>query len=200
MNAYNDYHAYQRSLPKCRLPKSEQQLLDTALDAVTCGFQESNTPSSVPTLSVGLENMRYQIQRVLCKLSFGMILGGLALSISLTDVSPANAYDTNTLVAEKGKAHIGVASFYGAGEKLNSHTANGEWFDAARMACASYDYPFDATLEVTNVANGKSVIVRVNDLGPNRRLGRLIDLTVGAWDKIADRGKGLITVEVKWIR
>lgn len=73
-------------------------------------------------------------------------------------------------------AETGIASYYGNGEKLNKYTANGEVFDPTQMTCATYNYPFNTWLKVTNLTNGKEIIVRVNDRGPNKRLGRVIDL------------------------
>ena len=92
---------------------------------------------------------------------------------------------------------VGVASWYGGGETLNKYTANNELFDPDALCCASWCYPFDARLKVTNMSNGKSVIVRVNDRGPNRELGRAIDLTRSAFGRIADTRKGLILVKVE---
>ena len=91
---------------------------------------------------------------------------------------------------------VGIASWYGGGEKLNLTTANGEVFDSAALTCASWDFPFGTLLNVTNRANGRSVQVRVNDRGPARRLNRLIDLSRGAFSEIADPDSGLAQVEV----
>lgn len=103
----------------------------------------------------------------------------------------------STLAPDVTNADIkGIASWYGGGEKLNKHTANGEVFNPTELTCASWDYPFGTRLVVTNIANGKSVIVRVNDRGPNKRLGRAIDLTKCAFSRIADLNKGLISVRV----
>ena len=94
-------------------------------------------------------------------------------------------------------AETGIASWYGGGEKLNKYTANGDVFSPNEDTCASYAYKFGTLLKVTNVENGKSVIVRVNDRGPNKRLGRVIDLSKGAFSKIASVKKGLIKVNVE---
>lgn len=94
----------------------------------------------------------------------------------------------------------GIASWYGGGEKLNECTANGEIFNPVTLTCASWDFPFNTKLKVTNSANGKSVIVRVNDRGPNKKLGRAIDLTKHAFSHIADIKKGLVTVKIEKMR
>jgi rare lipoprotein A len=76
-------------------------------------------------------------------------------------------------------------------------TANMEIFNDSQLTCAMWDIPFNAILKVTNLENGKSVIVRVNDRGPAKRLNRTIDLTKQAFSKIADLEKGLAEVSVE---
>jgi len=92
-----------------------------------------------------------------------------------------------------------VASWYGGGERLNRHTASGEVFNPKALTCASWDYPFNTRLKVTNLSTGKNVIVRVNDRGPARRLGRAIDLTRFAFSRIANPRKGLVFVKIRKI-
>ena len=93
----------------------------------------------------------------------------------------------------------GVASTYGWGEKLNEKTASGEVFDPSAMTAASYGWPLGTLVRVTNPKNSKSVDVKINDRGPNKRLGRLIDLSQGSWKKISDNKPGLIDVDVEEI-
>lgn len=97
-----------------------------------------------------------------------------------------------------GSGHI--ASWYGGGEKLNSHTASGEVFSPETLTCASWDYPFDTHLKVTSLSTGKSVTVRVNDRGPAKRLGRSLDLTRRAFARIADVRQGLAAVRIEEIQ
>jgi rare lipoprotein A len=92
---------------------------------------------------------------------------------------------------------LGIASWYSETDPyINIHTANGEVFDDSQMTCASWDYRFGTRLQVTNLANGRSVICRVNDRGPARRLGRLVDLTKAAFREVASLTLGLIDVSV----
>ncbi len=95
----------------------------------------------------------------------------------------------------------GMASWYAEfSPGIRQTTANMEIFDHDQLTCAIWDVPFNTRLEVTNMDNGRKVIVRVNDRGPAKRLckeGRVIDLTMGAFKRIADLDKGLVNVRVK---
>ncbi|WP_211245227.1 septal ring lytic transglycosylase RlpA family protein [Thermonema rossianum] len=72
----------------------------------------------------------------------------------------------------------GMASYYA--DKFNGRkTASGEIFDNSRMTAAHRTLPFGTYVKVTNLANGKSVVVRINDRGPYAH-GRIIDLTKAA--------------------
>lgn len=76
----------------------------------------------------------------------------------------------------------GLAHSYGWGEELNEFTSSGERFDPAAMAAASWFYPLGSQVRVTDTSDGDSLIVRINDRGPNRmtRPDVIIDLTSGA--------------------
>ena len=96
--------------------------------------------------------------------------------------------------------YFGVASWYSEKDKfINKHTANGEVFDDQQMTCASWSFKFGTMLEVKNLYNGKSIVCRVNDRGPNKRLNRLIDLTKAAFKKLDGTHRGLIPVTVREI-
>ena len=72
----------------------------------------------------------------------------------------------------------GIASYYGV-ELAGNRTASGERFNPTGLTAAHRTLPLGTKLRVTNVANGRSVIVRVNDRGPF--VGkRLIDVSLGA--------------------
>lgn len=101
--------------------------------------------------------------------------------------------------ASQGKKVTGQASTYGWGEKLNKHTANGEVFDKNAMTGASYEFPLGSKVRVTDNKTGKSVEIKINDLGPNKRLGRKIDLSQGAWKKLGIKDPGLADVTVEQI-
>ncbi|MFA6993422.1 MAG: septal ring lytic transglycosylase RlpA family protein [Patescibacteria group bacterium] len=74
------------------------------------------------------------------------------------------------------------------------------WYNYKKCDCAaSPDYPKGTKLKVTNIANGKSVVVKVNDFGPERDIfpARAIDLDVVAFKKIANKRAGVIEVLVE---
>ena len=92
----------------------------------------------------------------------------------------------------------GKASFYTVKSSSNL-TASGERFDEEEMTCASNDYPFGTILKITNIENSKSIICRVNDRGGFKKYKRIIDLSKGAFAKIADLKLGVINVTVQKI-
>ena len=72
----------------------------------------------------------------------------------------------------------GQASYYGA-ELAGNRTASGERFDPGALTAAHRSLPIGTMVRVTNMANGRSVIVRVNDRGPFAR-SRIIDVSLAA--------------------
>lgn len=96
-------------------------------------------------------------------------------------------------------AETGIASYYG-GKFHGRTTASGEVFNKWAMTTASNTHKMGTKLKVTNVANGKSVIVRVNDTGSFNKYGRTLDLSRGAFSKIANIQSGIIKVKIKVIK
>ncbi len=89
---------------------------------------------------------------------------------------------------------MGLASFYGV--KLNGRrTASGEKYNQNALTAAHKTLPFGSKVQVTNVKNGKSVVVRVNDRGPFVK-GRIIDLSKAAAKKIGLNSAGTSRVEL----
>ncbi|WP_350547204.1 septal ring lytic transglycosylase RlpA family protein, partial [Pseudoalteromonas sp. 5-MNA-CIBAN-0065] len=74
-------------------------------------------------------------------------------------------------------------------------TANGERFSQQAATAAHLEFDFGTKVVVTNLANNKSVTVRINDRGPYVR-GRIIDLSKSMFEKIADPKVGVIDVSV----
>lgn len=91
-------------------------------------------------------------------------------------------------------AFEGKASWYGPGFNGKS-TASGEKFKQSAMTAAHPNLPFGSVVRVTNLRNGKTVKVRINDRGPFVR-GRVIDLSRGAAKKIDMIEAGVVPVRV----
>jgi len=101
------------------------------------------------------------------------------------------------LPTARGYDERGIASFYG--NKFHGYkTSNLETYDMYAFTAASPTLPLPSYARVTNLANGKSVIVRVNDRGPFHD-NRLIDLSYAAAVKIGVWPKGTGLVEVRGI-
>ncbi|MGU3386935.1 septal ring lytic transglycosylase RlpA family protein [Methylobacterium sp. D53M] len=93
----------------------------------------------------------------------------------------------------------GIASTYGREIfRINPKglTANGERFKPMGLTAAIWDVPFNTRLRVTHLATGRSIVVRVNDRGPHRRLGRLIDLSTGSCRALGACGLARVRVEI----
>jgi rare lipoprotein A len=91
----------------------------------------------------------------------------------------------------------GTASYYGR-ELAGNRTASGERFDPNDLTAAHRTLPLGTRLRVTNVANGRSVIVRVNDRGPF--VGkRLIDVSLGAAREIQMIRSGTAQVRLELV-
>jgi rare lipoprotein A len=89
----------------------------------------------------------------------------------------------------------GKASWYGDAHQ-GKKTANGELYDMHTLTAAHRTLPFGTRLRVTNVDNGRSVVVRVNDRGPFAP-GRLIDVSRAAALELGVLGAGLFAVRVE---
>jgi rare lipoprotein A (peptidoglycan hydrolase) len=151
-------------------------------------------------------------------------IGLLALSI-ITTVAPVDAatkhptekhsiqqthhkkskhthYKHRLRVAHSSNDMLGKASWYGyeSGPRYRRRpkTANGEYFSPKEFTAAHKSLPFGTVVEVTNLANHKTVIVRINDRGPFVN-GRIIDLSKAAASAIGMRGVQQVSLTVKGI-
>lgn len=96
-------------------------------------------------------------------------------------------------------SHAAIASWYG--KPFHGRlTASGERYDMNKLTCASNSHKMGTKLKVTNKANGLSVTCKVNDTGGFKKYGRTLDLSRGAFAKIADIKKGLVKVKIKVVK
>lgn len=122
-------------------------------------------------------------------LSIALLLGGAACAPITPSQVTASPRPTIALSSH------GVASFYGR-EFHGRRTASGERMNNAAMTAAHRTAPFGSRLMVTNVTNGRSVVVRVNDRGPFVR-GRIIDVSHAAAENLGFARAGLARVSVQ---
>jgi len=130
------------------------------------------------------------------KLIIGCAVAGL---IALSPKSEARLSGSLSMprlsVVPSEKDEIGVASWYGQ-EVQGNITANGEVFDLNRLTAAHHTLPFGTTIRVTNLRNHKSILLRVNDRGPN--LGkRLLDVSWAAAKHLGFVRSGTTRVRVE---
>ncbi len=98
------------------------------------------------------------------------------------------SFSNNTINAKK----TSYASFYH--DKFNGRkTASGEIFDNSKFTAANRTLPFGTNVKITNLRNGKEVIVRINDRGPFHS-SRVLDLSKAAFSEIGNTDHGTIPV------
>jgi len=101
----------------------------------------------------------------------------------------------HVLKSSTGFVQRGIASWYG--NKFHGHkTSNGEIYDMYAMTAAHKTLPIPCYLQVTNLKNGRSVTVRVNDRGPFHE-NRIIDLSYSAAKKLGITAEGTGLVEIR---
>jgi len=103
--------------------------------------------------------------------------------VACIPISPANS---------SSFVQYGIASVYSASS--DPRTASGERVASGALTAAHRTLPFGTKIRVTNVGNGRSVIVRVNDRGPFVR-GRILDLTLAGAHTLGFSGTARITLE-----
>lgn len=138
---------------------------------------------------VGDTNMEMAMQRV--TRTFWLLL--LLFIVAGCSTGQATASDKRV-----GHTETGQASYYA--DRYNDRpTASGEIYQSAEETAAHRTLPFGSLVRVTNLKNGKSLVVRINDRGPFVR-GRVIDLSRAAFESIGHASDGLLHVEIEVIR
>jgi len=98
--------------------------------------------------------------------------------------------------SHKSKAYqVGTASWYGE-QFQGKQTASGEPFDMRDFTAAHPSLPLGTLVKVTNVSNGKAVVVRINDRGPVVE-GRIIDVSYTAAQALGFKERGVQTVRLE---
>ena len=92
---------------------------------------------------------------------------------------------------------VGMASWYGPGFH-GKRTANGEIYNMNAMTAAHTTLPMPTLVRVTNLQNGRKIVVRVNDRGPFAK-GRIIDLSKRAAEELGFKQQGVARVRVEYL-
>ena len=131
-----------------------------------------------------------------------VVLGALALvatgcATAGRDAARGPLSEAPSAPTPRGPAtgQTGKASWYGDAHQ-GKKTASGESYDMQKLTAAHRTLPLGTRLRVTNVDNGRSVVVRVNDRGPFVD-ARIIDLSYAAARELGPLGDGLFTVRLE---
>ena len=123
-----------------------------------------------------------------------LLLAVAALLGSGCASAPRAQRSVDASVAQSGPT-VGIASYYGR-QYHGRKTASGERFNMNELTAAHRTLPFGTNLRVTNLANDRSVVVRVNDRGPFKR-DRILDLSLEAARRLQMVGAGLARVRIE---
>lgn len=123
-----------------------------------------------------------------------LIIGMLISSSPLLGNEIEKFQEVPQITKSKENEQEGKASHYG-GRHHGRKMTNGKIFDKNALTCAHNSYPFGTKLKVSY--QGKSVVVIVTDRGVFNKLGRVIDLSEGAFKKLAPLSKGVIKVKIE---
>ena len=124
--------------------------------------------------------------------------------LSLSCVSAPRYSSENIDLSGNGKKSkkvlYGVSSFYGLNDGFDGNlTANGEVYDKDGISAAHKTLPLNSIVKVTNLDNGKTLTMKINDRGPYIK-GRILDCSYGAAQKLDFVENGTANVKIKVIK
>ena len=126
---------------------------------------------------------------------FGMSAGGLAMAVFLLCAPAPNSPQGSLADQPPAWAQSGPVSWYGPGFH-GRRTANGEIFNTNRLTMAHRSLAFGSKVRVTNLDNGRSIVLRVNDRGPYVR-GRIADLSHAAASRLGFVDDGVARARIE---
>lgn len=135
--------------------------------------------------------------RQILLLTFLLVIKTSAYSQSKSTLKSIDTVGITHNKISKTKIDTGLATFYG-NMWHGRRTASGLPYHKDSLTCAHRNYPFGTKLKVTNLKNGKSVVVKVTDRGPHVRY-RIIDLSTAAAKQISMIADGVVKVSVEYI-
>ena len=133
-------------------------------------------------------------QKTLLQLAL-LLITAIVFIAPLKTFSQKSDTATNAKSSKSKRVLYGLASFY-ANKFEGKKTANGEIFSQKKLTCACNVLPLGTWIRVTNLRNGRTVVVKTNDrLHP--RMKRIIDLSKAAAVKLGYVGAGLTRVKIE---
>jgi rare lipoprotein A len=117
-----------------------------------------------------------------------------SLVLALALLATASGCATVRPLTDTPGREVGIASYY-AHEHQGRTTSSGERFDIHEMTAAHRTLPFGTRVRVTNLDNGRSVVVRINDRGPWKK-GRILDVSYDAARELHMIGPGTARVRL----
>lgn len=139
---------------------------------------------SSPVISLPIS----QLMRCMRAIGPGPFLAALLIGGAVSGCASTQPF------AAPADSAVGVASYYAKAHD-GRRTASGERFDMQAMTAAHRTLPFGTRVRVVNLANGRQVVVRINDRGPFRK-GRIIDVSYAAAQVLGLIGPGTARVRV----
>lgn len=133
-------------------------------------------------------------------LIFAVLIVSCGSSIAYGDYVDTTGWSRKQIesIKKHPQTQIGIASYYG--KKFHKkRTANGEIFNMYKVSAAHKSYPLGTKVRVTNLENGKSIKLVINDRGPFVK-GRIIDLSYRAARKLDFVNQGTTKVRINVIR
>ncbi len=145
----------------------------------------------IPGISIGFFSRGHgPLSRV-----FGFLSALLIWSLSACSLPPINVLVPKPQPSVRGLSQVGVASWYGPGFHGQA-TASGIIYNQFELTAAHQTLPLGSQVVVTNLQNGKSIEVSVNDRGPFVK-GRIIDLSYAAATILGMVGQGTTRVRIE---
>jgi rare lipoprotein A len=165
-----------------RLEPTESQMSDVAFSPVTTQAPQSQHVASQPVKSVPDLSPTH--------------VSADARKSRWARLNPLTLFESRRpKLVPTGYVQTGIASWYGS-DFHGGPTASGERYDMTSLTAAHPSLPFGTLLRVTNLRNGREVVVRVNNRGPFHR-NRIIDLSKEAARQLGMVGSGLAKVQVE---
>ena len=127
------------------------------------------------------------------------IAGALLLPSCATQATASNRSRAGQTEWKVSSVQTGKASWYGVRCNGGTATASGERLSNGAATAAHKTLPMGTKVRVTNLANGKSEVVRINDRGPYKK-GRVIDVTEGVAQRLGFFSRGIVNVKVEVLK